>query len=45
MPIITLIWTAFVEFTAAQVECPPEAQEVLTEVHYDFLQEAIGYSN
>ena len=32
-------------FTAAQVECPPEVQEVLTEVHYDFLQEAIGYFN
>ena len=32
-------------FTAAQVECPSEVQEVLTEVHYDFLQEAIGYFN
>ena len=32
-------------FTAAQVECPHEIQEMLTEIHYDFLQKAIGYFN
>ena len=32
-------------FTAAQVEYPREIQEMLTEIHYDFLQKAIGYFN
>ena len=31
-------------FTATQVECPPDVQEILTDVHYNFLQRAIGYN-
>lgn len=30
-------------FTSAQIVCPPDLQGVLTEVHYSFLWEAIGY--
>ena len=30
-------------FTAALVECPPDVQEKLTDIHCDFLLQAIGY--
>ena len=31
-------------FSSAEIECPPDVLRMLTEAHYNFLQEAIGYT-